>query len=106
MISDALIKHKVVPASIDIFSALKQEEEGDEDVLKELCQTLEETVEGSRKDEVVTFTAWEKVQREVTEEQDDFNVNNGVKRKAKKEPMKRLKSAKLCTLCDKALRSF
>ena len=106
MISDALIKHKVVPSSMDIFSALKQEEEGDEDVLKELCQTLEETVEGSRKDEVVTFTAWEKVQREVTEEQDDFNLNNGVKRKAKKEPMKRLKSAKLCTLCDKALRSF
>ena len=106
MISDALIKHKVVPASMDIFSALKLEEEGDGDVLKELSETLEETREGSRKDEIVTFTVWEKVQREVTEEQDDFNVNNGVKRRAKKEPMKRLKSAKICTLCDKALGNF
>ena len=106
MISDALIKHKVVPACMDIFSALKQEEEEDGDVLEELCRTLEEAREGSRKDEMVTFTAWEKVQREVTEEKDDFNLNNGVKRAAKKEPMKRLKSAKLCTLCEKALKSF
>ena len=103
---DAIIKYKVVPSSMDIFAAIKQEEEGDSDVIEELFKAIEDARKGERKNEVVTYAVWEKVQKEVSEETQEFYVKNGVKRTAKKEPMKRLKSAKLSKLMEKTLDEF
>ena len=103
---EVLVKLKVVPDSMEIFAALKLEEEGDPEVLQELFKALEDVSMGPRKEEIVTWVAWEKVTKEVSKEQEEFDEQNGAKRKGKKEPQKRLKSTKLSTLIDLSLKEF
>ena len=89
-----------------MFIAIKMFEEGDAETWEELLKTIENIELGDRKDEMVTYVQWEMVVKEVLEDEDNFNKENGKKRPAKKEPKKRLKSIKVKDLAKRCAEGF
>ena len=82
---DALIKNKLVEKSQEVFTAIKMSNEGRSEVLDELEESLKIIEIGERREELVTFVQWDMVIKEQSEDEINFNTENGRKRRGKKE---------------------
>ena len=102
MMMGSLVKHNIAPASHDIFLALKQFREEAPELKESLLELIRAAKEGPRKEEKVTFSCWEKVEKEICADEDKFKKENAVKKQAKKELEKRLKQASVKKLTELA----
>ena len=75
----SLLKLNLAEESQDVFIAIKMFEEGDAETWEELLKTLENIELCDRKDELVTYVQWEMVVKEVLEDEDNYNKENGKK---------------------------
>jgi hypothetical protein len=98
---DSLKKHEVISISSNIFLALKIEREGEPDLLDTLMDDIKMMKAGPRKEEIVTYSKWEEVEKEIGEEARRMRIEKGIKRVNKKVPVKIPKTVKVASLAAK-----
>ena len=98
---DALKKFGLISKSSNIFLALKMERDGDPELLETLLEELKLVKGSDRKEEIVTYSVWEDVEKEMGEEERSVRNGKGIKSGKKKVPEKRTKSIKVINLVSK-----
>ena len=64
--------------------AIKKNEEDDSDLKESIADMLKASKEGSKKEQKVTFRRWEKVEKGVTQDENEFMTKNAIKQQKKK----------------------
>ena len=103
---DALIRGNLLPKSSNVFLALKMEREGDSEMLNVLLDELAAAEDSERKNELITYSVWEDIEKEIGEDESTFRAEKGLKSRKKKVPEKRTKSIQIKKLTQKSREDF
>jgi hypothetical protein len=98
-----LKKHNLITSDVDLFEAIKVKEEGCSEQMQTLMEEVAKCKNSDRKEEVVVYSVWEKVEKEIHEDEDTFDKENARKRannKVDRKIQKSIKVEKLAEMCE------